>query len=106
MNNDGDRYFGWNFTNLYLGRKMTLEFRRGPEVADFPACEAWVALAVAFVQAARRAQTVVDVLDFCPNVTGLKAFVEGGLEENSEEFEGIINLFDGKSGSITGVSGI
>ncbi|KAL9098810.1 MAG: hypothetical protein Q9163_005598 [Psora crenata] len=86
MNNDGDRYFGWNFTNLYHGGKMTVEFRRGPGVQDFGTCEAWVALAVAFVQATRRAE---DVIGFSANVEGLRAFIHEGFEEIGEQGEGI-----------------
>ncbi|KAA6409344.1 MAG: hypothetical protein FRX48_06897 [Lasallia pustulata] len=79
---------------------MTVEFRRGPGVKDFDACEAWVALAVAFVQAARRAETVMDVLSFGANVAGLKAFIYEGLEENGEQIEGMNTLFGGKTDSI------
>lgn len=100
MNNDGDRYFGWNFTNLYYGQKMTVEFRRGPGVHDFGTCEAWVALAVAFIQAARRAETVMDVIGFSANVMGLRAFIHEGLEEIGEQVEGMDSLFDGKTGAI------
>ena len=48
---------------------MTREFHRGLGVADFAAFEA---LAVAVVQAARGAKTIMDVLNFSANVTGLK----------------------------------
>ena len=97
MNNDGDRYFGWNLTNLF---KMTVEFRRGPGVQDFGTCEAWAALAVAFIQAACRAETVMDVIGFSANVEGLRACIHEGLEEIGEQVEGIDGLFDGKTGVI------
>lgn len=100
MNNDGDRYFGWNFTNLYFGQKMTVEFRRGPGVEDLDTCEAWVALAVAFLQAARQAESVIDVIEFSANVEGLKAFIHEGLEGIGEEVRGIDGLFHGKTGAI------
>ena len=100
MNNDGDRYFGWNFTNLYFGRKMTVEFRRGPGVEDFATCEAWVALAVAFIQAVRRAETVTDVLGFSANVEGLRAFIDEGFEDIGKQVEGVDGLFAGKTGAI------
>jgi len=100
MNNDGDRYFGWNLTNLYYGQKMTVEFRRGPGVQDFGTCEAWVALAVTFIQAARQAETVMDVIGFSANVEGLRAFIHEGLEEIGEQVGGIDSLFDGKTGAI------
>ena len=35
-----------------------------------------------------------------PPITGLKAFFNGGLEENNEEVEGMDNLFDGKTSNI------
>lgn len=100
MNNDGDRYFSWNFTNLYCGRKMTVEFRRGPGVQDFGTCEAWVVLAVAFIQAARRAETVMNVIGFSANVEGLRAFIHEGFDKIGEQIEGMDGLFDGKTGAI------
>lgn len=30
MNNDGDRYMGWNFLNLYYGGKHSVEIPQGP----------------------------------------------------------------------------
>jgi hypothetical protein len=38
MNNEGDRYYAWNFTNLYYGGKKTIEFRRGPSAEDDKGC--------------------------------------------------------------------
>ena len=50
MNNEGDRYYAWNFTNLYYGGKKTIEFRRGPGAEDDKGCISWIELAVSFVQ--------------------------------------------------------
>lgn len=80
MNNDEDRYYGWNFSNLYEGRRMTVEYRRGPGIQDFRICEAWVALAVSFVQAARRAETIKDVVRFSADVEGLRPLIREGFE--------------------------
>jgi hypothetical protein len=38
MNDNGDRHYGWNFTNLYDGGIMTIEFRRGPGVTEVGMC--------------------------------------------------------------------
>ncbi len=81
-------------------RKWPWSSRRGPGVQDFGTCEAWVALAVTFIQAARQAETVMDVIGFSANVEGLRAFIHEGLEEIGEQVGGIDSLFDGKTGAI------
>ena len=68
--------------------------RHGPGVPDFSLCEAWAALAVVFVQAARRAETIVDVLGFGIHITGLKQSVYAGLENNGEQVQLMEDLFD------------
>lgn len=39
MNDEGDRYFGWNFVILYEP-SGTVEFRRGPDVTTVRGCNA------------------------------------------------------------------
>jgi hypothetical protein len=100
MNNGGDRYYGWNFTNLYHGRKMTIEFRRTTGVQDFGTCQSWVEVAVSFVQAARASDDFAVLEGFAPDVKGLHDFITLLSGQTTEQIEAIDSIFDGKSGSI------
>jgi hypothetical protein len=77
MNNEGDRYYAWNFTNLYYGGRKTIEFRRGPGAEDDKGCISWVELAVSFVQAAIKSGTAVGLEMYEKNIEGLLRFIRG-----------------------------
>jgi hypothetical protein len=76
MNNEGDRYYAWNFTNLNYGGK-TIEFRRGPGTEDEKGCISWVDLAVSFIQAAIEYGTVVGLEMYEKSVEDLLRFIRG-----------------------------
>jgi len=44
--NDPDRFFVWNFQNLWYGRPLTIEFRQGPGVTSPTDALAWAEYAV------------------------------------------------------------
>ena len=55
---DHDRYYAWNFTNLPKGEIGTIKFRRPPGVIINPrACLPWAEFAVSFVRAAVNLRT-------------------------------------------------
>lgn len=51
LNDGGDRYYGWDLTNLYYGRIQTIEFRRGPGVHTYGECIGWIECVLWFVRA-------------------------------------------------------
>ncbi|KAH9992557.1 hypothetical protein F4779DRAFT_609148 [Xylariaceae sp. FL0662B] len=95
-----DRYYAWNFDNLYFGRKATIEFRRPPGVNNPDVCLAWMELTISFVQAARRHSIGGMLSKYSPDIAGLRRFVNGGLImgiSNSHLFD---SIFQGKSGAL------
>lgn len=42
MNDNGRRYYSWNFTNRYYGGKSTVEFRQAPGVSTESDCLRWI----------------------------------------------------------------
>ncbi|PKY03710.1 hypothetical protein P168DRAFT_305046 [Aspergillus campestris IBT 28561] len=97
LNDGGNRYYGWNFVNLYYGRIQTVEFRRGPGVCTIGPCIAWIELIIRFAQAALGV-TTTKLLGQKDDVAGLWKFII----ENSPAADSEIPrpLFHGKSGSL------
>jgi hypothetical protein len=75
MNNEGDRYYAWNFTNLYYGGKKTIEFSRSPGAEDDKGCISWVELAVSLLQAAIKSGTAVGLEMYEKNIEELLRFI-------------------------------
>ncbi|RFU24010.1 hypothetical protein B7463_g12328, partial [Scytalidium lignicola] len=94
--NNGDRYYGWNFLNLYYGGKATIEFRRAPGVVNHRECESWIHFVLAFVKACG---TTRKLPEFTPDVKGLYEFICAVLEDGAETSHSLDNIFMGKSGS-------
>lgn len=44
MNDGGDRYYSWNFTNFEEGQTGTVEYRQAPGVVNAQDCLQWVEL--------------------------------------------------------------
>jgi hypothetical protein len=100
MNNEGDRYYAWNFTNLYYGGKKTIEFRRGPGAEDSEGCISWVELAVSFVQAAIKFGTVAGVEMYEKSVEDLLRFIRGATVPQLNRPQAMQQIFSGKAGAI------
>ncbi len=100
MNNNGDRYYGWNFTNLYYDRKMTIEFRRGPGVTEVDECLGWVELTASFVRAAKSFGTPTTLPTFTRDVEGLKNFIQTSVVQGMNVPRYMTPIFEGKSGSL------
>jgi len=100
MNDNGDRHYGWNFTNLYDGGIMTIEFRRGPGVTEVGMCLGWVELAVSFIQSAQSFGTLAQLTNYPKDVQGFKDFIIAGLEQGVNKYELMTPIFQGKSGSL------
>ncbi|KAF9642998.1 hypothetical protein BDM02DRAFT_3123933 [Thelephora ganbajun] len=80
MNPGTDRRYTWNFTNLYHGRTLTIEFRQGEGVTTSTDALAWVEFVVTFIGAAMAvANSYNDLKKFAPNVGGLKEFLKRGV---------------------------
>lgn len=100
LNDGGDRYFGWNLTNLYVGRIQTVEFRRGPGVKTYGQCVAWVEFVVRFAQAAFGVSTS-KLLQYSQDVDGLWKFIKENSHSPTADLDIIRPLFHDKSGSLT-----
>lgn len=95
-----DRYYAWNFDNLYYGRKATIEFRRPPGVVNPDVCLSWMELTISFVQSARRGNLTTRLARYEPDVDGLKAFVSEGLVQGMSDPRYLASIFHGKSGAL------
>lgn len=100
MNNGDDRYFAWNFANLQYSHKCTVEWRRGPGVADVETYLDWVELVVSFAGSAMRFGTVDELEDYSQDVEGLKGFINNGLVENLNEPQRLKRIFGDISGAV------
>ncbi|KAG8164617.1 hypothetical protein KVR01_004892 [Diaporthe batatas] len=93
-----DRYYAWNFTNLYYGGKATIEWRRAAGVTSAEGCLVWAELAIDFLQSARRPG--VQLGKYSRDVAGLRAFVGEGLVAGMSDERYLRPIFEGKSGSL------
>jgi hypothetical protein len=100
MNNGSDRYFAWNFTNLQYSHKCTVEWRRGPGVADPETYLDWVELVVAFAGSAMKFGTVDELKGYSQDVEGLKEFINNGLVEKLNEPQRLKRIFGDISGAV------
>lgn len=100
MNNEGDRYYAWNFTNLYYGGKKTIEFRRSPGAEDDEGCISWVELAVSFVQAAIKYGTTVSLEIYKKDIEDLLRFIRGARVPQLNRPQAMQQLFSGKTGAM------
>ncbi|KAJ6138445.1 amidoligase enzyme-domain-containing protein [Penicillium samsonianum] len=99
MNDNGRRYFAWNFTNLYYGGKATLEFRQAPGASDETACLPWVEFVASFVNSSKMMSSDRNISRFSRDVQGLRRFLTSFGVSGSNR--GILeSLFRGKSGYI------
>ncbi|KAJ5404866.1 amidoligase enzyme-domain-containing protein [Penicillium sp. CMV-2018d] len=99
MNDNGRRYFAWNFTNLYYGGKATLEFRQAPGASDETACLPWVEFVASFVNSSKMMSSDRNISRFSRDVQGLRRILTSFGVSGSNR--GILeSLFRGKSGYI------
>ncbi|KAJ5263717.1 amidoligase enzyme-domain-containing protein [Penicillium angulare] len=99
MNDNGKRYFAWNFTNLYYGGKSTVEFRQAPEVSDESECLPWIEFVVLFINSSQRMSDHQQLSRFSRNVRGLLDFLMES-DISGSDHAALHKLFRGKSGSI------
>ncbi|KAJ5091280.1 amidoligase enzyme-domain-containing protein [Penicillium alfredii] len=99
MNDNGKRYFAWNFTNLYYGGKSTIEFRQAPGATDETACLPWVEFIASFINSCKIVASDRTIGPFSRDVKGLRRFLTNfqlaGFNRGILE-----SLFWGKSGYI------
>ena len=98
MNNGGDRYYGWNFVNLYYNGKTTAEFRRSPGVKTAEECYSWVDFAMVFVHAAIIHGSETELGGMEADVKGLKKFMGAALVSGIHQSDLFKPIFQGKSG--------
>jgi hypothetical protein len=99
MNDGGNRYFAWNFSNLYYGGKMTIEFRRAPGVEDSGGCLAWVEFAVSFVQAAITLGSTGGLEQYNRGTKGLLKFILNASQQLNRP-QAMKQIFSNKRGSM------
>lgn len=93
-----DRYYAWNFKNLYYGGKATIEWRRPAGMTTADGCLMWAELAIDFVQSARRPG--VNFGQYGRDVAGLYRFLHDGLVPGLSDERYLKPIFEGKSGSL------
>jgi hypothetical protein len=98
MNPQGDRYFGWNFTNLRENGIGTVEFRRAPGVTGQGASLSWMNFTAAFVRAAANVQDPSDLLKIQQSVEGMKSFLRVALPTRVRPRHEFGRIFRNKSG--------
>lgn len=99
MNDGGERYFSWNFVNLYYGGKATVEFRQVPAAADEKSSIPWIELVASFMNSSKLTSPYGELLRYNRDVNGLWKFL------TRHELPGfkptlMASIFKGKSGSI------
>ncbi|KAJ5288726.1 amidoligase enzyme-domain-containing protein [Penicillium angulare] len=99
MNDDGRRFFSWNFTNLYKGRKATIEFRQAPGATEPKGCTPWVEFVASFVHASKMTSSHHGLIQYARTVQGLHQFITRTDLPGSRR--GLLEmLFQGKRGYI------
>ena len=97
LNDGGDRYYGWNLTNLYYGRIQTIEFRRGPGVHTYGECVGRIECVLWFARAALSVSPS-ELQQHTQDVAGLRGFITKNPAANVDILH---PLFGGHSGSLT-----
>lgn len=97
MTDGGDRYYAWNFRNMYYGGIGTVEFRSPPGMVMPKDSVEWADFVVAFVHSAVENGTAAKLGTFSADVKGLKDFTAKGMVGSAVPPEAI---FEGKSGAI------
>ncbi|KAJ5778191.1 amidoligase enzyme-domain-containing protein [Penicillium odoratum] len=99
MNDNGKRYFAWNFTNLYCGGKYTVEFRQAPGVSDESASLPWIEFVVLFINSSQGISNPQQLSRFSQDVRGLLGFLRE-FDMPDSDHAVLHNLFRGKTGLI------
>lgn len=96
---DNDRYFSWNFTNLKGTSIGTIEFRQPEGMTTPQGCISWMELATSFVLSARRPIPLERLGGYTCNVDGLEKFVKEGAAEGISKAENLRPIFYKKTGT-------
>lgn len=98
--NEPDRYFAWNFRNLFYGGKATIKWRQPPAVTTATGCLVWLELAINFVQSARRGIATMELAQgvYGRGAAGLYSFALKGVAigEGLSDHRYLDNIFKGK----------
>jgi len=101
---DYDRYYAWNFTNLLEGGIGTIEFRRPPGVTKMDSCICWIEFTVAFVRAGANFGASESLNSFQADVNGLKRLLRLAIPPGKGLRDLFGRIFTNKSGSLNPVS--
>ncbi|OKL63012.1 hypothetical protein UA08_01238 [Talaromyces atroroseus] len=99
MNEDGKRYYSWNFTNLYHGGKATVEFRQAPCAVNETSCLPWVELVVTFVHASKVTSSFQDLRRYSRDIQGMRRFITSHQPSGYKRAV-LAQLFTGKYGYV------
>ena len=97
LNYGGDRYYGWDLTNLYYGRIQTIEFRRGPGVHTYGECIGWIECVLWFARAVLSVSPT-EPQQHTQDVAGLRGFI---TKNPAVDVDILRPLFHGHSGFLT-----
>jgi hypothetical protein len=75
MNDDGSRYFAWNFVNMKAGGSGTIEFRQPPGTRDAERVVQWAEFVVLFLHAARMSVPFSTLSEYPRTADGLLRFL-------------------------------
>jgi transposase InsO family protein len=70
-----DRDFCWNFQNLLLSEKRTIEFRKPPASTTAEEALSWAEFAMSFVQSSIKCESAAKLQAIPPNLRGLDWFL-------------------------------
>lgn len=93
--NGNSRNFAWNFRNLGLSKKSTVEFRLAPGADEVSKCLLWVEFVVSFVHAANMSK----LQGFSQDIEGQRSYITAN-EVPGLDIGILKSLFHGKTGSI------
>jgi hypothetical protein len=100
MNDGGDKHYGWNFTNLFYGRKTTDEFRHRPGTSGAELCLGWAEFTASFAQSAKRLGSAHQLEVYSRDVLGLMNFINASVVAGVNIPWLMAPIFRGKSGSL------
>jgi hypothetical protein len=75
MNDDGSRYFAWNFVNMKAGGSGTIEFRQPPGSSDVDRVLKWAEFVVLFLHTSRMSVPFLTLNGYLRTVDGLLEFL-------------------------------
>jgi transposase InsO family protein len=91
-----DRDFCWNFQNLLLSEKRTIEFRKPPASTTAEEALSWAEFAMSFVQSSIKCESAAKLQNIPPNLRGLDWFLRQSKVAGANEHRRLRKIWKGK----------